>query len=586
MAEKPKGSIIYEILIVILIAVLIGTILYPARVWENEEELQSVCQTRMETIQNMELFFYISDPSSGNTYTDSIPKLKEVVFSKPDNLVTLDTLVNWDGLITDDDLKQLILGSQFPEELRAYVLTKVQNREPLGNLGVWDSLNVRLVHELHQLLEDAEFSRIGAVDSGIVWQTLVGENEFQNILSSPTVSSRIRTNTQNLVRRGQDIISTSGWNQFQPLFYQELVSIVETAERTDVWQEDEEDQWEKVKKEEWSADMDTLSSAVRDSLWQEYQLRFWENEKEIIWRKERNKLWKNERDEWTEANTSLWERSLTQQWESERKATWEGETLETLSDSLAEIFPAQKDSLWRVVVDSIRTEEYGSWKQDNKRDVDELIHTVWENARRITWEDETFQTWIAEMEADREALWGKIKEEMWNTERITLWQEEEVRLTEKNAALKRLDQSVKWASVLGMGRMEEIINQLDLPDNEGMWKAVDQSDPAKGSSLYQLGIVGLFRKALIDSVALCPVAHLPYLIQVDDTSTIKRISIRCPIVDTSDVVVALKVDPKSNDTSEVVIQQSTVQKLIGGGSVKNHGLIDMDGAKSWERTGS
>ncbi len=586
MAEKPKGSIIYEVLIVILIIGLVGTILYPAKVWENEEELESICQTRMETIQNMEMSFYISDPSSGNTYTDSIPKLKQVVFSNPRNLAILDTMINWDGLVIRDDLKQLILQRQFPEDLREHIVMKVQNGEPLGNLGTWDSLDIQLVNELYQLLEDAEFSRIGAVDSGIVWQTLVGENEFQNILSSPTVSSRIRTSTQNLINRGRDIITTSGWTQFQPLFYEALMNVIQIAERTDVWQEDEEDLWEEIKKEEWAADMDTLSIAERDTLWQEYQQRFWEKEKEIIWRKERNSLWKNERDEWTEDNVTLWDRSLATQWESERKVTWEAETLESLPDSLVATFPAEKDSLWRVEVDSIKAEEYGLWKEDNKKAVEELIHTTWENARRITWEDETIETWIAEMEADREALWEKIKEEMWTTERITLWQQEEVRLTEKKAALKRLDHSVKWANVLGMERVEGIINQLSLPNNEEMWKAVEQSNPADGSSLYQLGIVGLYRESLIDSIELCPVANLPYLIQVDDTSVIKHISIRCPIVDTSDVVVALKVDPISNDTSEVVLHESAIQKLIGGGSIKNHGLIDEDGVKSWEKTGS
>ncbi len=586
MADKPKGSIIYEILIVILILVLIGTILYPARVWENEEELQSICRTRMETIHNMELSFYISDPNSGNTYTDSIPKLKEVVFSSPGNIAILDTMINWDGLVTDDDLEQLILQSQFPEDLREYIMTKVKDGEPLGNSGVWDSLNIRLVSELNQLLEDVESSRIGAVDSGIVWQTLVGENEFQNILSSPTVSSRIRTNTQNSIRRGRDLIAISGWTQFQPLFYQALEDIIQTAQRTDVWQKDEEDTWEEVKKEQWAVDMDTLSMAVRDSLWQEYQQHFWEDEKEILWRKERNGLWKNEKDEWTEENTTLWDRSLAQEWESETKTTWEEETLASLPDSLAAIFPTEKDSLWRVVVDSIKTEEYESWKEDNRGEVEDLIHTVWENARRITWEDETRQIWITEMEADRELLWEQIKEEMWNTEHITLWQKEEVRLAEKNAALKRLDQSVKWASALGMERVERIIDQLILPNNEEMWKTINQSDPEKGSSLYQLGIVGLFREALIDSIALCPVAHLPYLIQVDDTSVVKHISIRCPIVDTSGVVVALKVDPISDDTLEIGLQQSAVQKLIGGGSIKNHGLIDGNGVKSWERTGS
>ena len=378
------------------------------------------------------------------------------------------------------------------------------------------------------------------------------------------------------------------------------MDIIAVAERTDVWQENEEDLWEEVKREEWEADMDTLSSTIRDSLWLNYQQDFWENEKEILWGKERNGLWKNEKDNWTENNTALWDRSLTQQWESERKKKWEDETIENLSDSLVLLFPAKKDSLWRVVVDSIKTEEYEQWKQDNRGNVEEMIHTAWENARRISWEDETRPVWIAEMEEDRGALWERIKEEIWSTERIGLWQEEGVKLTQKARALKRLDQSIHWAEVIGKQQIEEIVDQLDLPDSKGMWKAIN------GSSLYQLGIVGLFRDDIMGSFGECPVAHQPYLIHVVDTSVIKRIDIRCPIVDDAlDVTYALKIEPVTrdtievdpitgdslkvlqsvNDTIQVVLKQTMLQKLFGGGSIQSHGMINDEGERSWEERG-
>ena len=579
MAEKPKGNIIYEIFIVILIVGLIGTILYPAKVWKTEEESQSICRARMETIHNMELI-YISN-SGTNTYSDNVSELREVVFRNADNVVTMDTMLNWDGLVGRNDLKQLVLQSQFPEELRNYITTKVGNGEPLGNLAGWDSLELRLITELYQILTASEFSGIAAVDENIAWQTLVGDNEFQNILGSPEIPSGIRTNTQNAVRRGQAIFATAGWSQFRPLFYQSLVNTIVTAKRTDIWQSEEEDLWEEVKKKEWDVEMDTLSTAVRDSLWKELQQQFWEKEMEVLWKSERNKLWQNEKTAWTEENAALWDRSVTQQWESERKTLWQEESVQNLSDSLAGLFSTHKDSLWRTVVDSIRNEEYEIWKNKNKNSMNELIHTLWENMRRVTWQDETRDNWFMEMETDKDALWSRIKEEIWNSDRISLWRDEEIKLEQKTGALKRLDQSVKWASVLGMERVEEIINRLNLPDNQEMWKIINQ-----GSSLNQLGIVGLFRNTLLDSLAKCPIAYQPYLIHVLDTSVVKYVGIRCPIVDTSDVVIALKVDPVSKDTLEVVLKPTTIQKLLGGGSIKNHGFIDVMGEKSWEKRGS
>ena len=54
MAERPRGNIFYEIVILILIIGLIGTILYPSRVWQNEEELQDICRNRMDAISQLQ----------------------------------------------------------------------------------------------------------------------------------------------------------------------------------------------------------------------------------------------------------------------------------------------------------------------------------------------------------------------------------------------------------------------------------------------------------------------------------------------------------------------------------------------------
>ena len=50
MAEKPKGNIIYEILIIVLVVALLATILYPSRVWQDEEEAERMCRSRIMAI--------------------------------------------------------------------------------------------------------------------------------------------------------------------------------------------------------------------------------------------------------------------------------------------------------------------------------------------------------------------------------------------------------------------------------------------------------------------------------------------------------------------------------------------------------
>ncbi len=69
--EKAKGSIILEILIVILVVALIATIMYPKKVWEEEEQNTKQCRLNMDRILKAELVYQ----KYHNTYTDSLPEL-------------------------------------------------------------------------------------------------------------------------------------------------------------------------------------------------------------------------------------------------------------------------------------------------------------------------------------------------------------------------------------------------------------------------------------------------------------------------------------------------------------------------------
>ena len=73
-----------------------------------------------------------------------------------------------------------------------------------------------------------------------------------------------------------------------------------------------------------------------------------------------------------------------------------------------------------------------------------------------------------------------------------------------------------------------------------------------------------------------------WVLQVD-TTALKYFEIHCPIVDTSKTLHALKIDPAIKDTSEVKLGVGFLKKVLSNASIKNHGNIDKQGRKSWDR---
>ena len=95
--QKPKGSILYELLIVILVAALIGTILYPKSLWDKEEANTELCRERMMHILEAELLYI----ENFNTYTDSLPKLTDFILSDT-TFELLRTFIERDSLLVAD----------------------------------------------------------------------------------------------------------------------------------------------------------------------------------------------------------------------------------------------------------------------------------------------------------------------------------------------------------------------------------------------------------------------------------------------------------------------------------------------------
>ena len=73
--QRPKGSIVFKILIVILAAALVGTILYPKHLWEREEANTRQCRENMVSIMYAE-YLYLQER---NTYTDTLQNLLNLI---------------------------------------------------------------------------------------------------------------------------------------------------------------------------------------------------------------------------------------------------------------------------------------------------------------------------------------------------------------------------------------------------------------------------------------------------------------------------------------------------------------------------
>jgi hypothetical protein len=571
----------------------------------------------------------------------------------------LDSIVIWEELIAPEELKALVDARSFPEDLRGLIQNKLSSGEPIRNLGQYDSLSYKLIRTLKAQFAGTTGARNAALDANVQWTSLVGENRVMNLVDVDALSRPVRRSTLAAVREGKPVQTTEGWETLYPAFYEQLQNTIRTAEETNVWEKENLEIWQEMKHAEWEADLDTRSAAEQDSLWAKNQREMWDKEKEIAWKEDSKQLWKNEKETWPKENESLWASDVSRKWEADRKKIWmtaveedqkerialwlaaqKADTIETdgevVDSTLTAVavdtvyeadtyFKKNSDDIWRDEVDAIRAAEYDSWLAKNQKYVQEVIESMWQNDRRVTWEEEGYAKWLEEKNKDKAARWVELKEALWMSGWMELWKDEEVKLARKNSAIKKLDLSVNWAALLSADQIESIVNELDLPDNSKIWQKLTMKTDTKGSKLYQSGLVPLFRDELIGSVSACPVAEVPYLIHVQDTSTIKRVSITCPISTTHDrsvgeykypviqedvvaaesdtttaaaeekvevapkssksYTVALKVDPVTRDTTKIQLKLPSNIRLFGGGTIRNHGNIDEDGKKSWQKKG-
>jgi hypothetical protein len=113
--ETPKGSIIYKILIVIFTVALIATILYPKKLWKQEEQRTIECRNNMTHILYAELV-YLNEKS---TYSDSLDSVVALIKSDTTGKM-LRTFTNLDSTLAFriiDDLKTDSLANTIVDTL-------------------------------------------------------------------------------------------------------------------------------------------------------------------------------------------------------------------------------------------------------------------------------------------------------------------------------------------------------------------------------------------------------------------------------------------------------------------------------------
>lgn len=76
-AKGPKGSILLEILIVLMALLLVAVILVPNKIWKEENAITKISRDNMNAIYEAERFYY----QKNNSYTDSLSKLLTFVHS-------------------------------------------------------------------------------------------------------------------------------------------------------------------------------------------------------------------------------------------------------------------------------------------------------------------------------------------------------------------------------------------------------------------------------------------------------------------------------------------------------------------------
>jgi len=615
MADRPKGNLWLELGIVVLTIALLFTILYPKKIWSEQEQLTSICRSRMEALQQME-YQYLN---IANTYEDTLDLLLSAIKQDTNSLMALDTTINWDGVVARPVLKQLVTKASLPQDLRQLIMSRIDQGYPLGNLAKWDSLSFRLISDLKGEIAKADTSNL--LDSSVDWRLLLGESKFWTIFENTNIPRNRKIDARKALRRGNPVQETPAWEHLRDTLLIELNHVIDIAEMENVWNADEKDVWEEQAREAWEKEKDAISDVEKDTLWLEYQSKFWDKESDLIWKRDRKKIWKREGNDWKEDNRDTWMRIVENEWKMQTKKDWLAAHKEGKPDSVIQAFEAVKDSLWRAEADSLKEATFKSWCKKENKYIKNKIDEIWELERRSEWEPDAKEKWLNEKRKHFDDFWTELKEGIWNDLRYDFWLEEEKKREQKASALTKLDKAVVWKNVIDED-IQNLVQNLDLPDCGALWKKIDSHDEKEGSALIALGVAPIFRNTLLDSVLKCPELHIAYNVDIDTTERIQRFSISCPIKDKEyekyifglrapvallykgtafdrmvlrfpfvKKVMAKKayveqVDSETGEIKEVILKPGFFERGFGAKKIASHGMITKEGKNSWSKRGT
>jgi hypothetical protein len=180
--EKPKGSILYEILIVVLAAALVGTILYPKHLWEQEDRNTRSCRENIVSLTYAE-FVYLNNRGH---YTESVDSLEQLIAGDPSKTV-LRQFVKMDSALAEQAIRALIrkdtLAAAIEDTLREYCrLNDIESpwAKILDSLYVYpkfanfvDSMATARVRAMRLCPTVSRPYKISVIDTGVVKHFIV-----------------------------------------------------------------------------------------------------------------------------------------------------------------------------------------------------------------------------------------------------------------------------------------------------------------------------------------------------------------------------------------------------------------------------
>ena len=166
---KPRGSIILEILIVILIVALVATILYPKMVWREAEKNTEICRKNMDRILKAELVYL----KYHNNYEDTLDKVISFIQEDTTGELALEYLYSDTALTVEilndltkedsvadlfvrkylaDTLMQTILfNTKYDTNLAGVILKRLENTNLKDSVLAYRGLDSTEIYVLDQI---------------------------------------------------------------------------------------------------------------------------------------------------------------------------------------------------------------------------------------------------------------------------------------------------------------------------------------------------------------------------------------------------------------------------------------------------